>query len=118
MQYDAPSQERIINKNINLVEQSPIPVLSYNCAGPSITMGLIRAVDRETGQGDVTFHKMIVVGPDTLTAFMAPTRHIKQMQLKAEKKGKPFPVSINIGLDPFTAISAGLSSLLELILMN
>jgi len=69
----------------------------------------MRALDPETGHGDVTFHRIIVVGPDTLTAFMSPIRHIKQMQLKAEKKNKPFPVSINIGLDPFTAISAGLS---------
>jgi 4-hydroxy-3-polyprenylbenzoate decarboxylase len=106
----APCQEVVIDKDINLTEQLPIPTMSYDCAGPTITMGLIRGVDPEIGQGDVTFHRMFVVGRDKLTALMGPMRHIKQMQLKAEARGEPFPVSINIGIDPFTTIAAGISS--------
>ncbi|MEM4982394.1 MAG: UbiD family decarboxylase [Candidatus Bathyarchaeia archaeon] len=107
---DAPCQEVVIDRNIDLTAQLPIPTMSYDCAGPTITMGLILGIDPETGQRDVTFHRMFVIAPDTLTALMGPIRHIKQMQLKAEAKGEPFPISINIGIDPFSAISAGISS--------
>ncbi|MEM2104165.1 MAG: UbiD family decarboxylase [Candidatus Bathyarchaeia archaeon] len=107
---NAPCQEVVIDRNINLTAQLPIPTMSYDCAGPTITMGLMLGVDPETGQRDVTFHRIFVVGPDTITALMGPIRHIKQMQLKAEAKGEPFPVTINIGIDPFSAISAGISS--------
>jgi len=105
---EAPCQEAVIRENINLIEQLPIPTMSYDSAGPTITEGLMRGVDPETGEGDVTFHRIFIMGRDKITALMGPTRHIKLMQLKAEKKNEPFPVSINIGLDPFSTISAGI----------
>lgn len=105
---EAPCQEVVIDENINLGEQLPIPTMSYDSAGPTITEGLLRGIDPETGQGDVTFHRIFVMGPDKITALMSSARHIKQMQHKAELKNEPFPVSVNIGLDPFTNISAGI----------
>jgi 4-hydroxy-3-polyprenylbenzoate decarboxylase len=56
----------------------------------------------------VTFHRIFVMGPDRITALMSPARHIKQMQHKAELKNEPFPVTVNIGLDPFTTLAAGI----------
>jgi len=82
--------------------------MSLDSAGPTITSGLLRAIDPETGQGDVTFHRIFVMGPDKITAMMSPGRHIKQMQKKAESRNERFPVSVNIGLDPFTTISGGI----------
>ncbi|MEM4576863.1 MAG: UbiD family decarboxylase [Candidatus Nezhaarchaeales archaeon] len=107
---DAPCQEVVVDKDVNLLELLPIPLLSYDSAGPSITAGLVRAIDPDTGLGDVTFHRMIVIGPDTLTILLSNRRHIKEALLKAEAKGKPLQVSVNIGVDPFIALAAGLSS--------
>lgn len=105
---EAPCQEVVIRDHINLMEQLPIPTMSYDSAGPTITSGLLRGIDPETGLGDVTFHRIFVLGPDRITALMNSTKHIKQMQHKAELKNEPFPVSVNIGFDPFTCISAGI----------
>ena len=63
-------------------------------------MGLLRAEDPETGQSDVTIHRMCVHGPDRLSVYFVPGRHIDQFRIKAEAAGRPLPVSINIGLDP------------------
>ncbi len=102
------SQEVVVDREINLTKQLPIPTMSLDSVGPSITEGLLRGIDPETGQGDVTFHRIFVVGRDRITALMFRGRHIKEMQRKAELKNRSFPVSINIGLDPFTNISAGI----------
>ncbi|HUI86658.1 MAG TPA: UbiD family decarboxylase [Nitrososphaerales archaeon] len=104
----APSQEVVVERGINLLEQLPIPTLTADSAGPTITEGLLRGVDPETGQGDVTFHRIFILGPDKICALMGPGRHIRLMQQKAEAKNEPFPLSINIGLDPFSTISAGM----------
>lgn len=104
----APCQEVTIKENINLCDMLPIPTMSLDSAGPTITMGLLRGIDPETGEGDVTFHRIFVLGPDKITALMGPDKHIKQMQHKAELKNEPFPVTVNMGLDPFTTIAAGI----------
>ncbi|MFO0930812.1 MAG: UbiD family decarboxylase [Gemmataceae bacterium] len=49
---------------------------------------------------DVTIHRLCVQGPDTLSIYFAPMRHIDVFRQKAEARGEPLPVSINIGLDP------------------
>jgi len=104
----APCQEVVVDKGVDLIEQLPIPTLTADSAGPTITEGLLRGVDPETGQGDVTFHRIFILGPDKICALMGPGRHIRLMQEKAESKNEPFPLSINIGLDPYSTISAGM----------
>jgi len=105
---EAPCQEVVIRDDINLMEQLPIPTMSYDSAGPTITSGLLRGIDPESGLGDVTFHRIFVLGPDRITALMNSTKHIKQMQHKAELKDEVFPVTVNIGYDPFSCICAGM----------
>ena len=82
-----------------------IPVIqtSLDDPGPCITMGLCRATDPETGVTDVTVCRMFLQdGKDEITILVHPkvTRHIGIMLLKAEKAGKPLPISVSIGLDP------------------
>jgi 4-hydroxy-3-polyprenylbenzoate decarboxylase len=48
---------------------------------------------------------MCVQGPDKLSIFFAPSRHIDVFRQKAEAAGKPLPVSISIGLDPAIYLS-------------
>ncbi|MDR3221905.1 MAG: UbiD family decarboxylase [Candidatus Accumulibacter sp.] len=76
--------------------------------GPYITMGMAYAKDIETGDKDVTIHRLCVQTADEITMFFTPgARHIGAMREKAERLGKPLPISISIGVDPAIEIAAG-----------
>ena len=97
---EAPCQEVVHRIPFDIRKLLPAPNNTELDAGPYFSMGLLRAEDPETGEADVTIHRFCVQGPDLLTAFFVPGRHIDQFRLKAEEMGQPLPVSINIGLDP------------------
>lgn len=99
-------QQVVYRENIDILKIIPAPTNTPLDAGPYFTMGLLRATDPETGAQDVTIHRLCVQGPDTLSVFFAPGRHIDAFRQKAEAMGKPLPVSINIGLDPAVYIAA------------
>jgi 4-hydroxy-3-polyprenylbenzoate decarboxylase len=80
-------------------------------AGPFITMGIVRATDPVTGASDVTFHRMIIQGPDEMGIFAMPgARHIGNFIKKAEQAGKPLHITVSIGNDPAVQISAGFTA--------
>ena len=101
-----PCQEIIHDKDIDIMKLLPAPTNTPLDAGPYFTMGLIRAQDPDTGEADVTIHRLCVQGPDRLSIYFVPGRHIDQFRIKAEKAGKPLPISINIGLDPAVYLAA------------
>ncbi|MDE1149837.1 MAG: UbiD family decarboxylase [Azospirillaceae bacterium] len=84
----------------------PAPTNTPEDAGPYLTMGLCHASDPETGESDVTIHRLCVQSRDELSMYLAPGRHIDVFRQKAEAAGKPLPISINIGLDPAVQIAA------------
>ena len=85
-----------------------LPTLTMTAldAGPYLTLGLLRAEDPETGESDVTIHRLCVQGPDLLSVYFVPGRHIDQFRRKAEAAGRSLPVSISIGLDPAVYVAA------------
>jgi len=95
-----PCQEVIHRAPLDLMRLLPVPTTTARDAGPYLCLGLLRAEDPETGAADVTIHRMCVLGPDRLSVFFVPGRHIDQFRRKAEALGRSLPVSINIGLDP------------------
>jgi len=99
-------QEVVYKNNIDILKIIPAPTNTPLDAGPFFTMGLLRATDPETGEHDVTIHRLCVQSADTMSVFFAPGRHIDIFRQKAEKMGKSLPVSINIGLDPAIYIAA------------
>ena len=62
--------------------------------------------DPELGT-DVTIHRLCVQGRDEMSIFFAPSRHIDAFRVRAEAAGRPFYISVNMGLDPAIPISAG-----------
>ncbi|QSF44387.1 UbiD family decarboxylase [Paenibacillus tianjinensis] len=104
-----PSQENIITQNINLYQQLPVLTYTPESAGPYITTGLVYAQDPETGEEDVTIHRLCLQSEDTMSIYFVPGRHIGHFYEKAKKRNKPLPVTINIGLDPAIYIAAGFS---------
>lgn len=84
----------------------PAPTNTPEDAGPFITMGLCYGKDPENGQEDVTIHRLCVQGKDEISMMLLPGRHLDTFRIKAEKAGKPQPISISIGLDPAVYIAS------------
>jgi 4-hydroxy-3-polyprenylbenzoate decarboxylase len=84
----------------------PAPTNTEEDAGPYVTIGMAYASDLETGQSDVTIHRLCLQSKDEISMFFAPGRHIDVFRKKAEAAGKPLPISISIGVDPAIEIGA------------
>jgi 4-hydroxy-3-polyprenylbenzoate decarboxylase len=96
----------VIRPPFDLRRLIPAPTHTLRDAGPYITAGLVRARDPETGASDVTIHRLCLQGPDSLSIYFVPGRHIDQFRAKAERLGQPLPVSVSIGLDPAIYLAA------------
>ncbi|WP_312515204.1 UbiD family decarboxylase [Anaerospora sp.] len=85
----------------------PAPTNTEEDAGPYITLGMCYASDPETGKSDVTIHRLCLQSKDEMSIWITPgARHIGDFYQKAEKAGKPLPISISIGVDPAVAIGS------------
>lgn len=84
----------------------PAPTNTEEDAGPYITIGMAYASDPETGESDVTIHRLCVQGSDEISMYFLPGRHLDTFRQKAEAAGKPLPITINIGVDPAIEIGA------------
>jgi len=84
----------------------PAPKNTPEDAGPYFTLGMCYAADPETGEHDVTIHRLCVQGKDEISMYFVPGRHLDQFRIKAEQAGKPLPITISIGVDPAIEIGA------------
>lgn len=85
----------------------PAPTNTEEDAGPYITMGMCYGTDPETGEKDVTIHRLCLQGKDTISMYFVPGgRHLDIFREKYEKLGKPMPISISIGVDPAINIAS------------
>lgn len=104
---EAPCQEVVLKPPFDIRKILPATISTKRDAGPFINMGLLRAEDLDTDQADITIHRLCIHGPDTLTVNFTPgRRHIDFLRARAEAAGKPFPLTINLGLDPAIHIGA------------
>ena len=85
----------------------PAPTNTPVDAGPYITLGMCYASNPETGESDVTIHRMCLQSKDEISIFLQPgARHIGYFRELAEQAGKALPISISIGVDPAIEIAA------------
>lgn len=85
----------------------PAPTNTPEDAGPYVTLGMCYASDVETGESDVTIHRLCLQSKDEITMFFTPgARHLGAFREKAEALGKPLPISISIGVDPAIEIAS------------
>ncbi|MGG4038525.1 UbiD family decarboxylase domain-containing protein [Heyndrickxia ginsengihumi] len=85
----------------------PAPTNTEEDAGPYVTMGMCYASDPETGESDITIHRLCLQSKDEMSMYFVPgARHLGVFREKAEKAGKPLPLSISIGVDPAIEIAA------------
>lgn len=85
----------------------PAPTNTEEDAGPYVTLGMCYASDPETGESDVTIHRLCLQSANEMSMWITPgARHIGAFHKKAEDAGKPLPISISIGVDPAIAIGS------------
>lgn len=85
----------------------PSPTNTPEDAGPYVTLGMCYASDVETGESDVTIHRLCLQSKDEISMFFTPgARHLGAFREKAEALGKPLPISISIGVDPAIEIAS------------
>jgi 4-hydroxy-3-polyprenylbenzoate decarboxylase len=84
----------------------PAPTNTEEDAGPFFTMGLCYASDPETGESDITIHRLCIQGRDELSMFFSPGRHLDVFRQKAEAAGHALPITISIGVDPAIYVAA------------
>ena len=85
----------------------PAPTNTPEDAGPYETLGMCYASDVETGESDVTIHRLCLQSKDEISMFFTPgARHLGAFREKAEALGKPLPISISIGVDPAIEIAS------------
>lgn len=85
----------------------PAPTNTPEDAGPYVTLGMCYASDVETGESDVTIHRLCLQSKDEISMFFTPgARHLGAFREKAEALGKLLPISISIGVDPAIEIAS------------
>ncbi|TKI06494.1 UbiD family decarboxylase [Martelella alba] len=92
--------------DFDIIKILPAPTNTPEDAGPYFTLGMCYAADPETGESDVTIHRLCVQGKDQISMYFVPGRHLDIFRQKAEAASKPLPISISIGVDPAIEIGA------------
>lgn len=107
---EAPCQEvvhLVSDPDFDIRKLVPAPTNTEEDAGPYITMGMCYASDPETGESDVTIHRLCLQSKDEISMYFVPgARHLEVFRQKAEAAGKPLPISLSIGVDPAIEIAS------------
>jgi len=95
------------DKDFDIRRLLPAPTNTPEDAGPYITLGMCYASNPETGDSDVTIHRLCLQSKDELSIFLQPgARHIGYFRELAEAAGKPLPISVSIGVDPAIEVAS------------
>jgi 2,5-furandicarboxylate decarboxylase 1 len=101
---DPPCQE-VVEHDVNLEKQLPIPTHNEHDHGAYITAGLLIARRPDTGVQNVSIHRLQVSGPDRLGALLLP-RHTLAFFAEQEQAGVDLDIAIVVGVDPLTLMAS------------
>lgn len=92
------------------VDLTKLPILTHfeHDGGPYITSGVVVAAHPETGERNLSYHRMQVKGPRELRMVIVP-RHLHRIFEAYEAEGRSMPVSIIVGADAPLRFAAGTS---------
>jgi 2,5-furandicarboxylate decarboxylase 1 len=96
---DAPCQQTVHDKDIDLTRLLPIPTHNEHDSGAYITAGLVICRNPKTGIQNVSIHRLQVSGPRELGALLLP-RHTLAFFSAAEAKDEDLDVAVVIGSAP------------------
>jgi len=103
---DAPCQEVVIDKNIDIMKTLPVLTHSERDAGPIIGAGnYLFSGSYFNGGTEISFKRTRPMGKDWCSMMAIPGSHIRA--ILEENKGARIPVTMNIGTPPAVLIVAG-----------
>lgn len=79
--------------------KTPVHVAGQRDAGPVIGSGLVVSKDPDTGERNVSFHRLQIKGPNKSGILLYP-RHTWKNYAKYQARNEPMPVAIFIGHHP------------------
>ncbi len=96
---DAPVKEVKLGRNEFSLTELPVHVAGRLDGGPVIGSGLVVTRDPDSGQRNVSFHRLQVKGPHKSGILLYP-RHSWKNYMKYQERNEPMPVAIFIGHHP------------------
>ncbi|MGW5755202.1 UbiD family decarboxylase [Nocardia rhamnosiphila] len=92
------------------VDLTELPILTHyeHDGGPYITSGIVTSVHPHTGERNLSYHRMQLIGPRELRMVIVP-RHLHRIYEAYEAMDRPMPVSIVLGVDAPLRFAAGTS---------
>ncbi len=99
MVEDGPVKEVKLGKNEFDLTKLPVHIAGQRDGGPVIGSGLVVSKDPDTGQRNVSFHRLQIKGPNKSGILLYP-RHTWKNYVKYQAKNEPMPVAIFIGHYP------------------
>ena len=100
-----PVKEVKLGKGEFDLTQLPVHVAGQRDGGPVIGSGLVVSKDPDTGQRNLSFHRLQIKGPNKSGILLYP-RHTWKNYLKYQARNEPMPVAIFIGHYPLYYVAA------------
>lgn len=101
----APVQQIVVDADLDITKELPIPVHNEHDAGAYITAGLVIAANPRTGVQNVSINRIQISGPNRLGILILP-RDLHRFYDAAEEAGEALSVAIAIGVDPLTLLAS------------
>ena len=104
---EVPAEEAVCQEVVHLATEEgfdirklvPAPTNTPEDAGPYITLGMAYASDPETGESDVTIHRLCLQSKDEISIYMVPgSRHIARSTRRQKNLVSPclFPSALEL----------------------
>jgi 2,5-furandicarboxylate decarboxylase 1 len=100
-----PVKEVKLRKGEFDLTQLPVHIAGKLDGGPVIGSGLVVTKDPDTGQRNLSFHRLQIKGPDKSGILLVP-RHTWKNYQKYQARNEPMPVAIMIGHHPLYYMAA------------
>ncbi len=107
---EAPVHENVHLEGIDITRALPVLRHTDGDNGRFITAGIVIVQDPETGVYNASYHRLQVLGPDRTAIKLDFGRHLRLAYERAQRSGKPLPITVCIGTDlavHYTAATMG-----------
>lgn len=103
---DAPVHEVV--ETGDAVDLTKLPILTHYDinAAPYLTASIASVRDPDTGVQNTSYIRMMLAGKRELRVFMAIGRHLWTLHNKLERRDRPLPVAVVVGVHPAFALGS------------
>jgi 2,5-furandicarboxylate decarboxylase 1 len=106
MVADGPVHERQFKAGEFDLRELPTHISGQSDGGPVIGSGLVVTKDPDTGQRNVSFHRLQIKGKSKTGILIYP-RHAWRIYAKYQARNEPMPIAVYIGHHPLHYFAAG-----------